>query len=200
LVESFRDWGRDCYCLPGKDNTCLKRFDQKHGNLPFGYDHKFVYSHIGYNLKMTDLQGALGAAQIDKLPNFIQKRRENWTILKKLSLELESDFFLPEEEAESKPSWYGFALTIKPNSKVERGGLLRYLADRKIGTRLLFAGDLTSQPSFKNKPYRVLGDLNNTKQIMHNSFWIGCWPGLGQEELEFMISTIKKYVQKYSKS
>jgi CDP-6-deoxy-D-xylo-4-hexulose-3-dehydrase len=149
---------------------------------------------------MTDLQGALGATQIDKLPNFIQKRRENWTILKKLSLELESDFFLPEEEAESKPSWYGFALTIKPNSKVERGGLLRYLADRKIGTRLLFAGDLTSQPSFKNKPYRVLGDLNNTKQIMHNSFWIGCWPGLGQEELEFMISTIKKYVQKYSKS
>lgn len=195
LVESFRDWGRDCYCLPGKDNTCLKRFEQQHGNLPFGYDHKFVYSHIGYNLKMTDFQGALGSAQMNKLPDFVHKRRDNWYKLVNLVKDLEQDFILPHEDPHTEPSWYGFALTIRDSSKISRDGLLRHLADKKIGTRLLFAGDLTSQPTFKNKPFRVVGDLVNTKRIVKNSFWIGCWPGLRQEELEYMVDTIKLYVK-----
>jgi CDP-6-deoxy-D-xylo-4-hexulose-3-dehydrase len=195
LVESFRDWGRDCYCEPGKDNTCLKRFDQQHGDLPFGYDHKFVYSHVGYNLKMTDFQGALGSAQMDKLPSFINKRRENWLKLRSLAESLEENFILPYEDPITTPSWYGFALTIRPDSKLDRTSLLRYLDEKKIGTRLLFAGDLTRQPSFKDKQYRIVGELNNTNLITRNTFWIGCWPGLENEQLEFMISTIKNFVR-----
>lgn len=199
LVESFRDWGRDCYCEPGKDNTCLKRFDQQHGELPFGYDHKFVYSHVGYNLKMTDFQGALGSAQIEKLPEFIDKRRKNWSELRTLAESLEEHFILPYEDPITQPSWYGFALTIKPNSNIDRTSLLRYLSEKKIGTRLLFAGDLTRQPSFKDKQFRVIGELNNTSLITNNTFWIGCWPGLEYEHLDFMISTIKNYVKNRAK-
>jgi CDP-6-deoxy-D-xylo-4-hexulose-3-dehydrase len=145
---------------------------------------------------MTDFQGALGSAQMDKLPNFIHKRRENWNKLLTLAKQMEDFFILPFEDPITQPSWYGFALTIKPNLKLDRTNLLRYLSEKKIGTRLLFAGDLTRQPSFRNQQYRVVGELNNTNLITKNTFWIGCWPGLEQEHLEFMITTIHNYAKK----
>jgi CDP-6-deoxy-D-xylo-4-hexulose-3-dehydrase len=186
LIESFRDWGRDCYCLPGKDNTCFKRFDQLHGELPFGYDHKFVYSHIGYNLKMTDLQAAIGVAQLDSIEGFIHKRKTNWEYLRQHLEFLEDVFILPEKETLSDPSWFGFALTIREGASLSRDKLLRFFDMKRIGTRLLFGGNLTKQPSIYGQEFRVVGTLTNTDKIMNDTFWIGTWPGIDQERLDYI--------------
>ena len=194
IAESFRDWGRDCYCPPGKDNTCGKRFCWKLGNLPEGYDHKYTYSHLGYNLKITDMQAACGLAQLDKAYNFIQKRKENFAFLKD-GLQGCSEFLqLPEATPHSDPSWFGFPITIKPNSPVSRLDLLTYLDQNKIGTRLLFAGNLTRQPYMANATYRVSGDLTNTDNVMNNTFWIGVQPSLTREMMEFSINKIETFL------
>ena len=194
IAESFRDWGRDCYCPPGKDNTCGKRFCWKLGNLPEGYDHKYTYSHLGYNLKITDMQAACGLAQLDKASDFIQKRKENFAFLKE-GLQSCAEFLqLPEATPHSDPSWFGFPITVKPNSPVSRLDLLTYLDQNKIGTRLLFAGNLTRQPYMANATYRVSGDLTNTDNVMNNTFWIGVQPSLTKEMMEFSISKIKEFL------
>jgi CDP-6-deoxy-D-xylo-4-hexulose-3-dehydrase len=194
IAESFRDWGRDCFCPPGKDNTCGKRFCWKLGDLPEGYDHKFTYSHIGYNLKITDTQAACGVAQLDKLKNFIIQRKFNF---KYLSNKLKScnqflDVIAPTNGSE--PSWFGLAITLKNNSPVSRVELLSYLDQNKIGTRLLFGGNLIRQPYMKNVTYRVCGDLINTDNVMHNTFWIGVHPSLSIEMLDFMVLKIESYL------
>jgi len=191
LIESFRDWGRDCYCAPGKDNTCQKRFTQQLGNLPFGYDHKFVYSHIGYNLKMTDMQAALGVAQMKQVEGFIQKRIRNWNYLRSCLDDLSDFFILPEANNNAEPSWFGFALTIRENRTKSRAQILDFLAQKKIGTRLLFAGDLTKQPSFKGAEYRVVGNLNKTNKVTEDTFWVGCWPGLEERHLDYICVAIR---------
>ena len=193
IAESFRDWGRDCYCAPGCDNTCGCRFEQKHGDLPFGYDHKYVYSHSGYNLKITDMQAACGLAQLDKLEFFIQRRRENYTYLRS-RLETLSDFLeLPEPTPNSNPSWFGFPLTLKAGAGVTRVELTRFLDNNKIGSRLLFAGNLLKQPYFKNVQYKVVGDLKNTDITMNNTFWIGVQPALTQEQLDFVADKLEEF-------
>jgi CDP-6-deoxy-D-xylo-4-hexulose-3-dehydrase len=193
IAESFRDWGRDCYCAPGCDNTCGCRFEQKHGDLPFGYDHKYVYSHAGYNLKITDMQAACGLAQLGKLDFFIKRRRENFSYLRG-RLETLRDFLdLPEQTPNSNPSWFGFPLTLKPEAGVTRLELTRFLDNNKIGSRLLFAGNLLKQPYFKNVQYRVVGDLTNTDITMNNTFWIGVQPALTQEHLEFVAIKLEEF-------
>ncbi len=193
IAESFRDWGRDCYCAPGCDNTCGCRFEQKHGDLPFGYDHKYVYSHLGYNLKITDMQAACGLAQLEKLDYFIQRRRENYTYLRS-RLESVSEFLeLPEATSNSNPSWFGFPLTLKPEAGVTRVELTRFLDDNKIGSRLLFAGNLLKQPYFKGLDYRVVGDLTNTDITMNSTFWIGVQPSLTFEQLDFVADKIEEF-------
>ena len=193
IAESFRDWGRDCYCAPGCDNTCGCRFEQKHGDLPYGYDHKYVYSHSGYNLKITDMQAACGLAQLDKLEFFIQRRRENYTYLRS-RLETLSDFLeLPEPTPNSNPSWFGFALTLKAGAGVTRVELTRFLDKNQIGSRLLFAGNLVKQPYFKNVQYKVVGDLTNTDITMNNTFWIGVQPALTQEHLDFVADKLEEF-------
>ena len=193
IAESFRDWGRDCYCAPGCDNTCGCRFEQKHGDLPYGYDHKYVYSHSGYNLKITDMQAACGLAQLDKLEFFIQRRRENYTYLRS-RLETLSDFLeLPEPTPNSNPSWFGFPLTLKASAGVTRVELTRFLDNNKIGSRLLFAGNLLKQPYFKNVQYKVVGDLINTDITMNNTFWIGVQPALTQEHLDFVANKLEEF-------
>jgi CDP-6-deoxy-D-xylo-4-hexulose-3-dehydrase len=193
IAESFRDWGRDCYCAPGCDNTCGCRFEQKHGDLPYGYDHKYVYSHSGYNLKITDMQAACGLAQLDKLQFFIQRRRENYTYLRS-RLETLSDFLeLPEPTPNSNPSWFGFPLTLKAGAGVTRVELTRFLDNNKIGSRLLFAGNLLKQPYFKNVQYKVVGDLTNTDITMNNTFWIGVQPALTQEHLDFVADKLEEF-------
>jgi CDP-6-deoxy-D-xylo-4-hexulose-3-dehydrase len=193
IAESFRDWGRDCYCAPGCDNTCGCRFEQKHGDLPFGYDHKYVYSHSGFNLKITDMQAACGLAQLAKLNYFIERRRENYTYLRN-RLETLKDFLeLPEPTPNSNPSWFGFPLTLKPEAGVARVELTRYLDYNKIGTRLLFAGNLLKQPYFKNVEYRVVGDLTNTDITMNNTFWIGVQPALTIEHLNFVADKLEEF-------
>lgn len=192
IVESFRDWGRDCWCAPGCDNTCLKRFDWKLGDLPTGYDHKYIYSHIGYNLKSGDIQAAIGLAQIDKLPNFISKRRENWQYLKDGTKSLSEFLILPEATKNSDPSWFGFCLTVKKSSAKSRNQIIHELNELNIGTRLLFAGNILKQPGFIDTPRRVVGDLSNTNKIMEDSFWIGVWPGLTKPMLDFIIVSLHK--------
>ena len=193
IAESFRDWGRDCYCAPGCDNTCGCRFEQKHGDLPYGYDHKYVYSHSGYNLKITDMQAACGLAQLDKLEFFIQRRRENYTYLRS-RLETLSDFLeLPEPTPNSNPSWFGFPLTLKASAGVTRVEITRFLDNNKIGSRLLFAGNLLKQPYFKNVQYKVVGDLINTDITMNNTFWIGVQPALTQEQLDFVADKLEEF-------
>lgn len=193
IAESFRDWGRDCYCAPGCDNTCGCRFEQKHGDLPFGYDHKYVYSHLGYNLKITDMQAACGLAQLNKLEFFIKRRRENYTYLRD-RLETLSDFLeLPEPTPNSNPSWFGFPLTLKPGSGVTRVELTRFLDENKIGSRLLFAGNLLKQPYFKDIHYRVVGELINTDITMNNTFWIGVQPSLNQEHFEYVGEKLEEF-------
>jgi CDP-6-deoxy-D-xylo-4-hexulose-3-dehydrase len=193
IAESFRDWGRDCYCAPGCDNTCGCRFEQKHGDLPFGYDHKYVYSHSGYNLKITDMQAACGLAQLDKLDFFIQRRRENYTYLRS-RLETLTDFLeLPVPTPNSNPSWFGFPLTLKPEAGVTRVELTRFLDDNKIGSRLLFAGNLLKQPYFKDIAYRVVGDLTNTDITMNYTFWLGVQPALTLEQLDFVADKLEEF-------
>ncbi len=193
IAESFRDWGRDCYCAPGCDNTCGCRFEQKHGDLPFGYDHKYVYSHLGYNLKITDMQAACGLAQLNKLEFFIKRRRENYSYLRD-RLETLSDFLeLPEPTPNSNPSWFGFPLTLKPEASVTRVELTRFLDENKIGSRLLFAGNLLKQPYFKDIHYRVVGELINTDITMNNTFWIGVQPSLNQEHFEYVGEKLEEF-------
>jgi len=193
IAESFRDWGRDCYCEPGKDNTCNKRFGWKLGDLPFGYDHKYTYSHLGYNMKITDMQAACGLAQLDRLEDFIKKRKENFNFLYKNLKDLEEFLILPEPEKNSEPSWFGFPLTLKRNNKHNRNDLIQYLNANKIGTRLLFSGNLVKQPYMKNIDFKVHGDLKNTDLIMENTFWIGLYPGLSKEHLEYSVLKIKNF-------
>jgi CDP-6-deoxy-D-xylo-4-hexulose-3-dehydrase len=196
-VESFRDWGRDCYCATGHDNTCKKRFDWQLGDLPRGYDHKYIYSHIGYNLKATDMQAALGLSQMKKLDSFVQARKNNFEYLKK-SFESIDDFILPEATPNSDPSWFGFGLTIKPESGVDRTALLKHLDEKKIGSRLLFGGNLLKQPAYRNVEHRVVGDLKNTNLIMTNTFWLGVYPGLTREMLDYVVSVVHDFVEKNS--
>ncbi len=194
IAESFRDWGRDCYCAPGKDNTCGKRFCQKLGKLPEGYDHKYTYSHLGYNLKITDMQAACGLAQLDKAPAFIQARKDNFAFLKARLKDCEEFLHLPEPTEHSDPSWFGFPITLKDNCPVTRLDLLTYLDQNKIGTRLLFAGNLTCQPYMIGANYRISGDLTNTDNVMNNTFWIGVQPALTREMLEFAAVKIESYL------
>jgi len=192
-VESFRDWGRDCYCATGHDNTCKKRFDWQLGDLPKGYDHKYIYSHVGYNLKATDIQAALGLSQLKKLETFVAARKSNFQKLKTALSDIE-DFILPEETAKSDPSWFGFPVTIKEQSNLDRTKLLRYLDGKKIGTRLLFGGNLLKQPAYKNVERRVVGNLENTNLIMTNTFWLGVYPGLTDQMLAFVSDVIHEFV------
>jgi CDP-6-deoxy-D-xylo-4-hexulose-3-dehydrase len=193
IAESFRDWGRDCYCEPGKDNTCNKRFGWKLGDLPYGYDHKYTYSHSGYNMKITDMQAACGLAQLDRLEGFIKKRKENFNYLYKNLKDLEEFLILPEPEKNSNPSWFGFPLSLKKNSKFNRNDLIKYLNDNKIGTRLLFSGNLIKQPYMKDVNFKVQGELKNTDFVMENTFWIGLYPGLSKEQLQYSILKIKDF-------
>ena len=194
IAESFRDWGRDCYCPPGKDNTCGKRFCWKLGDLPEGYDHKYTYGHLGYNLKITDMQAACGLAQLDKAPRFIQARKDNFAFLKDRLAACEEFVHLPQATEHSDPSWFGFPITLKENCPVSRLDLLTYLDQNKVGTRLLFAGNLTRQPYMLEAEYRVSGDLTNTDNVMNNTFWIGVQPSLTREMLEFASQKIESYL------
>ena len=187
IVESLRDWGRDCWCAPGCDNTCLKRYEWKLGDLPEGYDHKYTYSHLGYNLKSGDIQAAIGLAQLDRLDSFVDSRRKNWNYLYKNLSELEEFFILPKPTENSDPSWFGFAITVKDNSPISRNDLVKKLNEKKIGTRLLFGGNLLRQPAFIGTPRRVVGDLKNSDIVMNQTFWIGVWPGLTERMLDYVI-------------
>lgn len=192
-MESIRDWGRDCYCEPGKDNTCNKRFCQQLGDLPFGYDHKYTYSHVGYNLKITDMQASVGLSQLNHLPKFIEKRQQNFDFLFNGLKDLQEFLILPKFSPNAKPSWFGFPITVKENAKFTRNQLVEYLENNKIGTRLLFGGNLLKQPYMKNKNYRIVGELKNSDIVMKNTFWIGVYPGLGFEELSYVVDKIKKF-------
>lgn len=194
IAESFRDWGRDCYCPPGKDNTCGKRFCWKLGDLPEGYDHKYTYSHLGYNLKITDMQAACGLAQLDKAARFIQARKDNYAFLKARLKDCEEFVHLPQPTEHSDPSWFGFPITLKENSPVTRLDLLTYLDQNKVGTRLLFAGNLTRQPYMVNAKYRISGELTNTDNVMNNTFWIGVQPSLSPAMLEYAAQKIETYL------
>jgi len=194
IAESIRDWGRDCYCGPGKDNTCGKRFDWKLGDLPHGYDHKYTYSHLGYNLKITDMQAACGLAQLERLPEFIQTRKKNFEFLKNELSKLEEFLILPEASAGSDPSWFGFPITLKKAAPVNRLDLLTYLDQEKVGTRLLFAGNLTRQPSFKGQTFRVASNLTNTDLVMQNTFWVGVQPALERKSLDYTVERLGKYL------
>lgn len=190
IVESFRDWGRDCWCAPGCDNTCLKRYEWTLGELPAGYDHKYTYSHLGYNLKSGDIQAAIGLAQLDRLPDFIAARRKNWLYLLDGLRGLEEFLIMPTPTENSDPSWFGFALTVRESSPITRNDLVQELNAKKIGTRLLFGGNLLRQPAFMGTARRVVGDLPNTDIVMNDTFWIGVWPGLSIPMLDFMVETI----------
>ena len=193
IAESFRDWGRDCYCAPGKDNTCGKRFCWKLGNLPEGYDHKYTYSHLGYNLKITDMQAACGLAQMDRLDGFVQARKDNFAYLKNRLASCEEFLTLPEATPNSDPSWFGFLMTIRPEADIRRVDLINYLDQNKIGTRLLFAGNLTRQPYMIGRNFRISGELTHTDLVMSNSFWVGVYPGLTEEMLSFISSKIETF-------
>lgn len=190
IVESYRDWGRDCWCASGKDNTCLKRYDWTLGELPEGYDHKYTYSHLGYNLKSGDIQAAIGSAQLLRLDDFISKRRSNWQYLRNGLKDLEDVFMLPRATENSEPSWFGFALTVRPGAPKSRNQIVQELNALQIATRLLFGGNLLRQPAFIGTERRVVGSLANTDIIMNDTFWIGVWPGLSQKMLDYMISCL----------
>jgi CDP-6-deoxy-D-xylo-4-hexulose-3-dehydrase len=194
ITESFRDWGRDCWCPPGKDNTCGERYCQKLGDLPEGYDHKYTYSHIGFNLKATDMQAAIGLSQLNKADTFIEKRRINHNLLYNRLKPFEEYFILPEATVNSNPSWFGFMLTIRDGNKINRNNLVEFLEKNKIGTRLLFGGNLTKQPAYRNAKYRVLNSLENTDKIMNDGFWLGVWPGLQDNHYEYIYETIKQFI------
>jgi CDP-6-deoxy-D-xylo-4-hexulose-3-dehydrase len=195
LVESFRDWGRDCWCAPGKDNTCGKRFEWQLGELPCGYDHKYIYSHVGYNLKATDMQAAIGVAQLKKLPGFIEARKRNWKLLRAALAPFEEFLILPEPTPESDPSWFGFAITVRPEAPFSRAEITRHLEDNKVATRLLFGGDLTRQPAYQGMEHRVVGDLANTERIVNNTFWIGVYPGLTSAMLDYVVGQFEQFIE-----
>jgi len=197
IIRSLRDWGRDCYCRTGHDGACGKRFLWQLGDLPYGYDHKYTYSEIGYNLKITDMQAALGVAQLDKLDNFIQQRRDNFDFLYEGLKQFEDYFILPQAEKLSQPSWFGFLITLRDSCSFNREELLKYLNKYKIGTRLLFGGNITKQPCFKNYKikYRKVGSLKNTNKIMKDSFWLGVYPGLNQKMLSFVVKKIGDFIK-----
>ncbi|OPH54550.1 lipopolysaccharide biosynthesis protein RfbH [Paenibacillus ferrarius] len=201
IIRSFRDWGRDCWCDPGVDNTCGRRFNGQYGELPCGYDHKYVYSHFGYNLKVTDMQAAVGCSQLKKLPSFVDARIKNWEYLYSRLIDCQDKVILPEPAANSKPSWFGFLITVKEG--ISRNELVRYLEEQGIQTRMLFAGNLLKHPCFdemrqEGKGYRVIGNLEQTDQIMNNTFWIGVYPGMTVEMLDYMANKIKQYLNEYS--
>ena len=195
IIRSYRDWGRDCWCDPGKDNTCGKRFDWQLGDLPDGYDHKYIYSHIGYNLKLTDMQAAVGVAQLKKLEGFIRSRRENWQRLYDGLRSLNDVFILPQPTSGSEPSWFGFPLTIRDGAPFSRRELTEDLEKHKIGTRLVFGGDITKQPAYKDVIYRISGKMDNTESVLKNSFWIGVFPGISQPMMNYMIETVHEFVR-----
>jgi len=195
IAESFRDWGRDCFCPPGKDNTCGTRFCWKLGELPEGYDHKYTYSHLGYNLKITDMQAACGLAQLDKAPGFIQKRKENFAYLKKRLASCEKYLILPEATPDSDPSWFGFPITLREGAPISRVELTKQLDEHKIGSRLLFAGNLTRQPYMIGQNFRISGELKNTDIVMNQTFWIGVQPALTQEMMDFSVNTLKSILK-----
>lgn len=200
LVRSFRDWGRDCWCPSGKDNTCWKRYSQQFGELPFGYDHKYVYSHFGYNLNATDLQASVGCAQLKKLPSFVESRKQNWLYLHKALAELQNYIILPEAEQHSDPSWFGFLMTIRDGGKYSRDRLAQYLEENNIQTRNLFSGNYLKHPCFdemraSGTGYRVCGGLTNTDRVMSDSLWIGVYPGMTPEKLDYMVAKIKDFFE-----
>jgi CDP-6-deoxy-D-xylo-4-hexulose-3-dehydrase len=195
-VESFRDWGRDCYCETGCDNTCFKRFEWQLGDLPKGYDHKYIYSHIGYNLKATDMQAALGVTQLSKIDDFVARRKDNFKYLE-AGLSGVEGLSIAKATEHSDPSWFGFPITLDPNHSVSREDLLRFLDERKIGTRLLFAGNILKQPAYKDIDFRVVGDLVNTDTVMKRSFWVGVYPGLSRQMLDYVIDSITYFMGKY---
>jgi len=193
IVESFRDWGRDCWCEPGKANTCGKRFEWDLGQLPHGYDHKYIYSHIGYNLKATDMQASVGVAQIKKLPQFIAARKRNYSVLRAGLHDLQEFFILPEATANSDPSWFGFPLTVRPDAPFSRGEVIRFLEDRKIASRALFGGNLVRQPAYLEVLHRAVGNLPNSDLVMNQLFWIGVYPGITNEMLQYVVETFHEF-------
>ncbi|MBS2010298.1 MAG: lipopolysaccharide biosynthesis protein RfbH [Cyanobacteria bacterium SZAS TMP-1] len=197
IVESFRDWGRDCYCDPGKDNTCGKRFGWQLGTLPLGYDHKYIYSHIGYNLKLTDMQAAIGVAQLQKLPRFVAARRHNWQLLRDGLKDFEKYLILPCATAGSEPSWFGFVLTVKDDAPFKRGELVQFLESKKIATRHIFGGNLARQPAYQEITSRSIGELANTDRVMNNSFVVGVYPGIDDDRAAYMIEAFKEFFKRY---
>lgn len=202
LVNSFRDWGRDCWCASGVDDTCKHRYSQQFGELPMGYDHKYVYSHFGYNLKSTDMQASVGCAQLKKLPKFVETRKRNWAYLRENLDGLSDKIIMPEKTPGSEPSWFGFLMTVREDAGFTRDDLAQFLESRNIQTRNLFSGNYIKHPCFDEmreagEGYRVVGDLTNTDIIMNNSLWIGVYPGMNQSKLDYMISSIKAFVEKH---
>jgi CDP-6-deoxy-D-xylo-4-hexulose-3-dehydrase len=195
ITESFRDWGRDCWCPPGKDNTCGERYCQKLGDLPEGYDHKYTYSHIGFNLKVTDMQAAVGLSQLTKADHFVARRKENHAILSEMFKEFEEHFILPQATENSEPSWFGFMLTIREESTINRNELVEFLESKKIGTRLFFGGNLLRQPAYSKISYRQIGNLTNSDIIMNKSFWLGVWPGLNQSHYNYIIDSFRIFIK-----
>lgn len=193
LLESFRDWGRDCWCAPGKDNTCGKRFDWQLGDLPHGYDHKYTFSNLGYNLKATDMQAAIGVAQLKKLDGFVTARRRNFNALTNGLKAFEDYLILPEATPHAEPSWFGYVLSVRPGAPFKRDQLTDFLNKQKIGTRLLFAGNIVRQPYFKNMPHRVVGDLKNSDRVMNETFWVGVYPGITPEMTTYMIDQFSRF-------
>jgi CDP-6-deoxy-D-xylo-4-hexulose-3-dehydrase len=196
LIESFRDWGRDCWCATGKDNTCGKRFEWQLGDLPHGYDHKYIYSHLGYNLKLTDIQAAVGLAQLEKLPAFIEQRKNNFQSLYKGIHDLEEFLILPEATPNTEPSWFGFPISIRESAPFSRSSLINLLNEKRIATRQLFAGNLTRQPAYEDVNYRVIGDLKTTDFVMNQTFWVGVYPGLSKDHINYMIECFHECIQK----
>ncbi|MGO9016298.1 MAG: lipopolysaccharide biosynthesis protein RfbH [Dissulfurispiraceae bacterium] len=200
IIDSFRDWGRDCWCVSGKDDTCKKRFKWQLGELPYGYDHKYIYSHFGYNLKVTDMQAAIGCAQLEKLPFFIEARKKNWSLLRDGLHDLSDKFILPEPTANSEPSWFGFLLTVKESAGFTRDEIVNYLESNNIQTRMLFAGNILKHPCFDEMRktghgFRVIRDLPVTDRIMRDSFWVGVYPGMKEEAIEYVMQKIKEYAR-----
>jgi len=197
IIASFRDWGRDCWCGPGKDNTCGKRFEWQLGKLPFGYDHKYIYSHLGYNLKITDMQAAVGCAQLGKLPSFIKKRQENWYKLYEIFKGYEEYFILPKHSKETEPSPFGFALTIKDKAPFKRSDIVNFLENNNIQTRMIFAGNIIRQPCMEEANYKVVGDLKNTDKIMNDTFWLGVYPGINDEMIEYIRKKVERFMKRW---
>jgi CDP-6-deoxy-D-xylo-4-hexulose-3-dehydrase len=197
LVESFRDWGRDCWCAPGKADTCGKRFEWQLGDLPGGYDHKYIYSHIGYNLKATDMQAAIGVSQLAKLPQFIETRKRNWRRLREGLAPAETFLILPEATPHSDPSWFGFAMTVRPGAPFDRRAFVQFLESRKVATRLLFGGNLLRQPAYQHVAHRVVGELVNTEIVMNGTFWIGVYPGINDAMVDYVVASVEEFMSRW---